>query len=540
MDLAQFVHTVRYLKPRQLVYRGFYAARKRFGGEALRSVSGAHAGHSLNLAASIPRAHSNDENRFSFLNLQQEFSGAIDWDFQKYGRLWTYNLNYFDFLNQEGMSKDRGLELIHQFLTSLDGLETAWEPYPTSLRLVNWIKFLSCEKVRDPAIDKSLYVQSVNLTRQLEYHLLGNHLLENGFGLLFAAVFFADSEFLRLAREILEPELKEQVLADGAHFELSPMYHQILLDRLLDCINLLQNNRPLGEDLLPLLTDKASAMLGWLEKMTFANGEIPLFNDAACGIAPFSSQLFEYAERLGVQKKTLPLGESGYRRFESPGAELLVDVGAIGPDYIPGHAHADTLNFELALWGERVIVDTGTSTYEKNAERQRQRGTAAHNTVTIDGQDSSEVWGGFRVARRARPFGLKIDEQPEKTTISCAHDGYRRLPRKPGHSRCWEFGQASLTVVDTVAGEFVEAVARYHFHPDVQVAMVDNKRGIGRMKGGKEFSFWVISGVPRLCESTWHPEFNVSLKNTCLEVALEGKAAAVRFEWNENEDSVPH
>ncbi|NOQ50957.1 MAG: hypothetical protein GQ578_01890, partial [Desulfuromonadaceae bacterium] len=244
MDLAQLVHTLRYLKPRQLAYRGFYVARKRLGVGVVRSIAGEHSGHLLDLADPIPRTASCDKNRFSFLNLQHEFSGIIDWDFSGHGRLWTYNLNYFDFLNQEGRSKDRGLELIHQLLTSLDGLEPAWEPYPTSLRLVNWIKFLSREKVRDPAIDQSLYVQSVNLTRQLEYHLLGNHLLENGFGLLFAAVFFAEAEFLRRAREVLEPELKEQILADGAHFELSPMYHQILLDRLLDCINLLQNNRP--------------------------------------------------------------------------------------------------------------------------------------------------------------------------------------------------------------------------------------------------------------------------------------------------------
>jgi uncharacterized heparinase superfamily protein len=97
--------------------------------------------------------------------------------------------------------------------------------------------------------------------KNLEYHLLGNHLLENGFALLFAAVLFPESPLSRKAEEIIRAELGEQILADGAHFELSPMYHQIILDRLLESINILQSNN-LFSQLLPVLCDKASVMLG--------------------------------------------------------------------------------------------------------------------------------------------------------------------------------------------------------------------------------------------------------------------------------------
>ena len=83
----------------------------------------------------------------------------------------------------------------------------------------------------------------------------------------------------------------------------------------------------------------------------------------------------------------------------------LLDVAPVGPDYLPGHAHADTLSFELSLFGQRVLVNSGTSQYEAGPERSRQRGTAAHNTVIVDGHDSSEVWAGFRVARRASSRG---------------------------------------------------------------------------------------------------------------------------------------
>jgi hypothetical protein len=33
---------------------------------------------------------------------------------------------------------------------------------------------------------------------------------------------------------------------------------------------------------------------------------------------------------------------------------LILDVAPVGPDYLPGHAHADTLSFELSLFGQRA------------------------------------------------------------------------------------------------------------------------------------------------------------------------------------------
>ena len=91
------------------------------------------------------------------------------------------------------------------------------------------------------AIRASLYAQYMRLLDNIEYHLMGNHLLENGFSLLFGGVYFGDARFCRKAEEILREELAEQILPDGGHYERSPMYHQIILGRVLDCINLLKS-----------------------------------------------------------------------------------------------------------------------------------------------------------------------------------------------------------------------------------------------------------------------------------------------------------
>ena len=196
-------------------------------------------------------------NSFEFLNLKKEFS-EINWNYSTNGKLWTYNLNYFDFLNQENISKEEGLKLIRNYVSKYSELKDGLEPYPISLRGINWIKFLSRYYIREKNINKVLYNDYLRLVDNLEYHLLANHLLENGFSLLFGAYYFQDEKVYKKAKNILREQLEEQILADGGHYELSPMYHQIILHRVLDCINLVENNSWKDKELFPLLKRKLS------------------------------------------------------------------------------------------------------------------------------------------------------------------------------------------------------------------------------------------------------------------------------------------
>ncbi|MCI0658170.1 MAG: heparinase II/III family protein, partial [Acidobacteria bacterium] len=327
---------------------------------------------------------------------------------------------------------------------------------------------------------------------------MGNHLFANAKALVFAGTFF-DREEARSWRnkgiQILEREVPEQVLADGGHFERSPMYHSLILEDLLDLINLAQVYPPALPDPKLIQTWLAAAqhLRGWLRAMCHPDGEIALFNDAAFEIACSPRELDAYARRLGLAdiregKGCIEaLSASGYIRLKRGPAVALLDVGAIGPDHLPGHAHADTLSFELSLYGQRVLVNSGTSCYGNTPERLRQRGTAAHTTVTVDGQDSSEVWGGFRVARRARPLGLKLENLGETLRVECGHDGYRRLSGKPVHRRSWELGERAFLIHDRIDGAFKEAVARFHLHPTVTVCDYDEDRQSGhiRLSGGE-------------------------------------------------------
>jgi uncharacterized heparinase superfamily protein len=178
-----------------------------------------------------------------------------------------------------------------------------------------------------------------------------------------------------------------------------------------------------------------------------------------------------------------------------------------------------------------VVVNSGTSRYGIGSERLRQRGTAAHSTVEMDGADSSEVWGGFRVARRARPFDLKILQGDDSLTVSCAHDGYRRLPGQPVHRRRWRLNQHSLQVTDFIEGDCRNAVARYYLHPAVGVSG-EGKAGQILLPEGHLVRWSVEGGTAHVVPASWHPEFGVSLPSRLIEVVLDGREARFELFWD--------
>lgn len=374
----------------------------------------------------IPRWRCVKGNVFMFLNLEHEFAG---WNFNGYGNLWTYNQNYFDFVNQAGMTIEDGEHWMDGFNKQLPALDAqlSMDPYPIALRSINWIKFFFRypDSVTKERLD-SLYSQVRLLEKKLEYHLLANHLLEDAFALYIAGAYFSDERLQKKARRLLLSQLKEQVLPDGAHYEQSPMYHCILLDRLLDAINIGERMTVNGGE----LRKYAVQMLGHLESVIWEDGSIPLLNDAAYGIAPTPAQLFDYARRLNICWEPIPMKECGYRKLKNERMEAIVDVGNITATYQPGHTHADSLNYELRIDGEPVVVDTGISTYNKNERRQLERSSKAHNVVVVDGQDSSEVWGGFRVGRRCHTEEISHQVRNECGVVEASHDGFGKTCRR--------------------------------------------------------------------------------------------------------------
>lgn len=469
MKLSLYFHTLKHLTFRQVFYQVFYRLRNKIWKFKEPKWQGVIS--ELKLEDSIPAYTSyEDNNQFTFLNSTHQFT-KIDWNFSEYGKLWTYNLCYFEYLNQSHFPNEEGIRLIHDIIANKPQLKDAYEPYPISLRAINWVKFLSRHGIKDEKIDRQLYNDLYRLQGQLEYHILANHLFENGFGLLFGAYYFQDDGLYRIAKKIIRSQLKEQILPDGAHYELTPMYHQIILYRILDCYQLVSKNAWKSHELTVELKETASKMLGWLKNMQFSSGELPLVNDSTNNIAPTPAELYSYAEKLGISVKSMPLNESGYRFFRSENLELLMDVGQIAPSYQPGHSHADSLQFILYNNGTPIIVDTGISTYEKNERRQLERSTCSHNTITVNKENSSQVWSGFRVGKRAH---VKILEENNKSIVA-SHDGYRAM----GVSclRKIQLHENLIAITDTVSGKTKGKLieGHLHFHPTIKIEKIDNE-----------------------------------------------------------------
>ena len=469
----QLFNTIKFLKPIQVQYRLYYFARKKLQ-IALKIkpiFSKESDSKNLNLKESIHIVNCYyKHNRFIFLNREKQFN-KIDWNYSEYGKLWTYNLTYFDYLSQK--DREDNLDLIYSFIENIEHIKDGLEPFPISLRGINWIKYLSYHKIKDKSIDDNLYAQYYILVNNLEYHLLGNHLLENSFSLLFGAYYFEDERLYQKAKDILVKELKEQILDDGGHFELSPMYHQIMLFRLLDSINLIKNNIWKDDNLLNFLIKKSQLMLGWLDSISYQNGDIPMFNDSSNGIAPTTKQLLSYAKRLNLTIEKKPLLDSGYRKISKDSYESIVDIGEIGASYIPGHAHSDTFNFELRFNGRPFIVDMGLSTYETCDRRTIERSTLSHNTVEVNSKNQSEVWGGFRVGNRANIIELKESENYIKAT----HNGYKKDDIL--HTREWIFKEDRVIIKDKLS-QPSDAIARFHFHPDITKEEIYNSFGLAQ------------------------------------------------------------
>ena len=542
-QLPRLIRTVRHLRVEQILWRLRYRMiRPRPDvrpAPPLRAMSGDWAipcGRAARVLSPV---------RFSVAGFDYDVRGR-GWDDPSVSELVRYNLHYLDWVADVTLDGDTaGLrEHVHRWQHGNPvGFGTGWHAYPTSLRIVNLLKREWDRPFFDAAIIASVAVQSRWLSQCVEWHILGNHLIANGKALCFAGLFFEGPESDRLFRqgvEILERELKEQILRDGGHFERSPMYHAIVLEDVLDLVNLFAAFDAGLDAQARALSNYCRALVGpmmrWLDAMTHPDGGPAFFNDCCLDVASSAAELRAYAERLGLKFETVAmppllfLSTSGYVRMQRGPATIFVDVGAIGPDYIPGHAHADTLSIECSIDGKRVLVNSGTSDYGTGVERQRQRGTASHNTVSVDGIDSSEVWGGFRVGRRAKILEATVFEESGAVEVHASHAGYRWLKGAPVHRRQVALTPTALEIRDNIAVKG-RGVAHWHLAPSAECVDVAGGFEI-RLDGVRRLRLGV--GSSQACQRTpdrWHAGFGRTQKNESLHVGMPDGSASLRLDW---------
>jgi len=546
--LLLYFHTLKYLKFTQV----FHRILKRFSHPKVHSVIGERSDMTgCWVPQKIYSQKFLNETELEFLNHKGVVNSKKDWNNGKEEKLWLYNLHYFDDLNSFGSQSRISLQQhwLNKWVDENPAVEggNGWESYTLSLRIVNWTKAFLSGLDTDEKVLNSLAQQADFLSQDLEKHLLGNHYFVNLKALLFAGCFLKGKEadaWLAIALKGYESELKEQVLADGGSFELTPMYHAIMLTDLLDLFNLFTAfPARVSSHVVELTKQTIIKMFGWLHIMSLGDDKVSFFNDSTFGIAPENSILAEYARKLGfvINEFTLNseklycynLQNSGYVAVKSVNMSLIADLSPVGPSYIPGHAHADSLSFELSLGKSRVFVNSGTSLYGMSEERLRQRGTAAHNTVVINNKNSSEVWSGFRVARRANIGNRVIGKvTPEQTVqFSAAHNGYKNQGINCIHHRTWKVSLTGCEISDVLQGKFASAIGALHLHPDIKICLLDGNQ-CTLHSAEYEIKLEIIGADLSVEESTWHPEFGIVIGSKKLLLRYKQSQVTYRVNWN--------
>jgi len=520
------------MRIKQIFYRLWYLCYKRKYRDTLFLPSTKISGLQFIDSISRESVYFTEEGiNFEFHNLSKTFPVNIDWNELSFGKLWNYQLNYFEFLHQKDCPVHLCNDLIRQHFNNRFRITVGMEAYPLSLRCLNMIKYFVRNDIHE--FDQYLYSQYNLLSRSFEYHLLGNHLLENAVSLYLGGIYFQQNKWRKKAGKELKIEIAEQILDDGAHFELSPMYHQVILIRLIDlyvCLKDWPGRNVFDDELLNILNEQIPHMLGWLRAIEFGGYQVLPLNDSA----PWFYQeelgdVFELAHDCGIETSQSNLKSSGYRKYEGINYQLLTDVGDIGPKYIPGHAHADTFSYILNTFKEPIIVDTGISSYSSGKTRDYERSTQAHNTVAINGLNSSDVYGAFRVGKRAHIVSV----HEKNRSIKASHDGYKNIGCI--HEREFIFSDHEIIIIDkiiqTQSAKRPESISYIHFAPGLQIDLKSD--GIV----SDQFTMVFENAIQiNLTQYQYGHKMNKTILSNCVEVQFDSnlKTFIKILENNEN------
>jgi uncharacterized heparinase superfamily protein len=296
-----------------------------------------------------------------------------------------------------------GLDLAHAYRTTGDGrYRDAWERLVrsfldqvppaadpsevTARRIVNWIyawqRLGPLGNGLEPALTERIAADARHVRETLTPER--NHRTLELYALAIVAFAFEDPELLALAVAELDRNLAADFLPDGVHRECSTHYHMIALRSF---AGLRENARRHGVALPEGFDERLARATAFAVHCRRPDGTIPALSDADTGDYGALLELLG-AEPGGDRLASFPDG--GYftqRSGWEPDARFLIfDCGPLGDG---GHGHYDLLSFEAFANGRPLIVDPGRFTYAAGAERRWFKGTAAHNTVCVDGLDQT-------------------------------------------------------------------------------------------------------------------------------------------------------
>ncbi|ETI69187.1 heparinase II/III family protein [Neobacillus vireti] len=545
-----YINTIKYLKPSQIYYRVFNRLKRELYKRKVLSVKIPNE-IKVNKGRNyiIPELDFDKDyldrfdidgilkDQFTFINLTNQVELSKAWNNKELQHLWRYNLHYFEYLfklayeysngNKQNKYYEKYKELIKNWIENNPyAYGDGWHPYTISLRITNWIATYQIFKEKitddndfDKSFKESIYSQYKYLQTNLEKDVLGNHYFENIKALIIGSVFFEDTKVKDKFKNELSKQLEEQILEDGMHFELSPMYHKIILEDLIKITYWLKDET-IYNQLIPYISKMIDVTYSLEENF----GKTPAFNDSADGISKDYKSILVTSKRYFnlIPKYKSSFEDSGYYIIQGHNKKLIFDVGDISPSYLPAHGHCDALSFELSINSKPMLVNSGTYRYETGRWRDYFRSTKAHNTVMISEQEQSQFWGGFRVAKRIKMVKKKQFEYKNISFyageyISHSGDKHKRFI---GH-----IDENNIIILDYVKAELKDNLKSYlHFVPGTHLEIQDNI--IHAVQSRESIKIAAIGTSEISVEKGWYSnQFNVKEENNFITLKkVENKA----------------
>jgi len=309
----------------------------------------------------------------------------------------------------------------------------------------------------------------------------------------------------RTGFKILKQQVARQFYEDGVNAEQAFGYLPFVWEFYLHAY------RVYSQDLPAVVRERLSKNLDFVRNVMDESGYVPQVGDEDDGtVAPFWSQSANRYAVVGralahflnceplpvttgqddtlcfwlygkpaepgslIQKSCLyPTG--GYATLKSvPTYSLLMDVAPLGLGSIAAHGHADALSVMISVDGKPFVIDPGTYAYHEDPLwRDYFRGTAAHNTIMLNGRHQSQMLGAFLWGKRATARLIEANLQSETPEIVAEHDGYAPVI----HKRTIRAFSDKIEVMDQLQGstEAVSLQAHWHFHPDWKAELADDR-----------------------------------------------------------------
>lgn len=501
---------------------------------------------------------------------------------------WTFMLNRHKFwvylakayaLTSEEKYFDTFISQVNSWIDTVDVFKDEYfncsRTIEIGIRCLNWIKAIKIFKnsscnlnfIENKMIKSLLYQCELLIKTYDDFRTLSNWGVMQNCGLISLALNYQEqhsilSQYLTIALERLEYQCKIQILPDGVHWEQSPMYHNEVLNCLLD----------IAFDFEKLNLDTPSFILSSIRKLAYSNAYMkkPNHNQPMQGDSDetdlrdiitrsayiLKNQNLKYFgynfvdfesiwdigdsniskyEELPTKKPnftSIALKESGnfYLRdsFEENSNYLWFRCGALGS----GHGHGEHLHFDLVSNGEDFISDPGRFTYvEDNKDREFLKSCFAHNTTIVDNLPFSKFNGAWGIVESALTLNTHHSFNTTFDFVEGGHLGYVSLESPVVTNRKILYLKNDLwIIIDEFLTEGAHEYSQiFNFYPDKKPT-VDGLKAFIKGENSNLFMYWIDKNLNlNLKNSIFSTEYNKINSNFQLVSSIKSNKSKTLF-----------